>query len=45
MTLDGALSIATGGLANINRQFGVISHNVANAGTPGYARRSRRRRA
>jgi flagellar hook-associated protein 1 FlgK len=37
MTLDGALSIATGSLANINRQMAVVSQNVANANTPGYA--------
>jgi flagellar hook-associated protein 1 len=37
MTLDGALSIATGGLANINRQMAVVSQNVANASTPGYS--------
>jgi flagellar hook-associated protein 1 FlgK len=38
VSLDSALSIASGGLANINLQFGVISQNVANAATPGYAR-------
>lgn len=37
MGLDSALSIATGGLANINAQFALISQNVANAATPGYA--------
>lgn len=37
MNLDGALKIAAGGLANINRQMAVISQNVANASTPGYA--------
>jgi flagellar hook-associated protein 1 len=37
MTLDGTLSIATGGLANINRQMAVVSQNVANASTPGYS--------
>ncbi|MBV9249376.1 MAG: flagellar hook-associated protein FlgK [Acetobacteraceae bacterium] len=36
MTLDGALSIASGSLANINRQLALVSHNVANANTPGY---------
>src|SRR5215510_2132426 len=36
MTLDGALSIATGGLANVNRQMAIVSQNVANASTPGY---------
>lgn len=38
MSLDSALSIASSGLANINRHFAVISQNVANASTPGYAR-------
>jgi flagellar hook-associated protein 1 FlgK len=37
MNLDGALKIAAGGLANINRQMAVVSQNVANASTPGYA--------
>jgi flagellar hook-associated protein 1 FlgK len=37
MSLESALSIASGGLANINAQFAVISQNVANASTPGYA--------
>jgi flagellar hook-associated protein 1 len=37
MSLDSALSIASGGLRNINSQFAVISQNVANAATPGYA--------
>jgi flagellar hook-associated protein 1 FlgK len=37
MGLDSALSIASGGLANINAQFQLISQNVANAATPGYA--------
>ena len=37
MSLDSALSIASGGLANINAQFALISQNVANAATPGYA--------
>ena len=37
MSLDSALSIAAGGLANINAQFALISQNVANAATPGYA--------
>ena len=38
VNLDAALSIAVGGLANINRQFGVVSQNIANANTTGYAR-------
>jgi flagellar hook-associated protein 1 FlgK len=37
MSLSSALSIAGGGLANINAQFALISQNVANASTPGYA--------
>ena len=37
MGLDAALSIASGGLANINAHFALISQNVANAATPGYA--------
>jgi flagellar hook-associated protein 1 len=37
VNIDGALSIATGGLANINRQMALVSQNVANASTPGYA--------
>jgi flagellar hook-associated protein 1 FlgK len=37
MSLDSALSIATGGLANINQQLALISQNVANASTPSYA--------
>jgi flagellar hook-associated protein 1 len=36
MSLTGILSIATGGLANINQQLGVVAQNVTNAGTPGY---------
>jgi flagellar hook-associated protein 1 FlgK len=37
MSLNSATAIATGGLANINAQFALISQNVANAATPGYA--------
>jgi flagellar hook-associated protein 1 FlgK len=37
VSLNAALSIAAGGLANINAQFALISQNVANAATPGYA--------
>jgi flagellar hook-associated protein 1 FlgK len=37
MNLDAVLSIASGGLANINAQLALISHNVANATTPGYS--------
>src|SRR6185312_12391731 len=36
MSLEAALSIASGSLASINRQLTVVSHNVANADTPGY---------
>ena len=36
MSLSGALSIAAGGLANVNFQLGVVAQNVTNAGTPGY---------
>lgn len=37
MSLVGALSIAAGGLANINAQLALVSHNIANASTPSYA--------
>jgi flagellar hook-associated protein 1 FlgK len=37
VNLDNALVVASGGLANINRQMSLISQNVANAGTPNYA--------
>lgn len=37
MNIDAALSVATGGLANINRQMALVSQNVANASTPGYS--------
>ena len=37
MSLDSALTIATGGLSQINRALAVISQNVANASTPDYA--------
>jgi flagellar hook-associated protein 1 len=35
--LSAALSIAAGGLANVQSQLALVSHNVANASTPGYA--------
>ena len=38
MSLNSALSIASGGLANISSQMAVVSNNIANAGTPDYAR-------
>lgn len=37
MSLNSALSIATGGLANVSAQLALVSQNVANAGTPAYA--------
>lgn len=37
MSLNAALSIANSGLAAINAQLALVSHNVANASTPGYA--------
>ena len=37
MGLSAALSIASGGLANVQSQLALVSHNVANASTPGYA--------
>ena len=36
MSLNAALSIATNSLVNVNGQLALISHNVANADTPGY---------
>ncbi len=38
MSLQANLAVASSGLANINRQLGVVSQNVANVGTPGYTR-------
>jgi flagellar hook-associated protein 1 FlgK len=40
LNLGGILSIASSGLANINAELGVVSHNVANANTTGYAAES-----
>ena len=37
MELSSAFSIANSGLANINAQLAILSQNVANASTPGYA--------
>lgn len=37
MSLNAALSIAVGGMANIDRQLALVSQNIANANTPGYA--------
>ena len=36
MDLGASLSIANSGIASINAQLAVVSHNVANASTPGY---------
>ena len=38
MGMDAALSVAIGGLTNINRDLAVVSQNVSNANTPGYVR-------
>ena len=38
MSLDGALSIASSGVANIARDLAIVSSNVANANTPDYTR-------
>jgi len=38
MSLEGSLSVAASGLLNINRHLAVVSQNVANVGTTGYAR-------
>ena len=37
MSLDGALSIASMSLVDINAQLGLVSNNVANANTPDYS--------
>jgi flagellar hook-associated protein 1 len=36
MDLNASLSIANSGIASVNAQLAVVSHNVANASTPGY---------
>ncbi len=38
MNINAALTIATGGLANVTNQLALVSHNVANANTAGYTR-------
>jgi flagellar hook-associated protein 1 FlgK len=38
MSIGGAFSIAKSGLADIGANFAVMSQNIANANTPGYAR-------
>lgn len=38
MSLSGALLIASGGINTIDAQLAVVSQNIANAGSPGYAR-------
>ncbi|MEM7321301.1 MAG: hypothetical protein AAF408_20035 [Pseudomonadota bacterium] len=40
MTLSTALNVALSGLASASRASGLVSENIANAMTPGYARRS-----
>ena len=37
MSLDSVLSVASSGVANIDSLLGLVSQNVANASTPGYA--------
>jgi flagellar hook-associated protein 1 len=37
MSLDSIISIATSGITDISRRLDVVSQNVANASTPGYA--------
>jgi flagellar hook-associated protein 1 FlgK len=37
MSLDASLVIASGALSNVSNQFAVVSQNVANANTTGYA--------
>lgn len=37
MSLSAALAIASGEIGNINGQFALIGHNIANAATPDYA--------
>jgi flagellar hook-associated protein 1 FlgK len=37
MSLESALLISSGALYNVSTQLGVVSHNVANASTAGYA--------
>ncbi len=38
MSLEASLSVAASGLQGISRHLAVVSQNVANVGTPGYAR-------
>ena len=40
MSLDAALHVASSGLDSINRRLALVSHNVANADTPGYTRKA-----
>ena len=40
MSLSGILATAASGLANVNQQLAIVSQNVANASTPGYAEES-----
>ena len=45
MSLIDPFSVATSGLANVNRSIGIVSHNIANAATPGYVRETQTQRA
>jgi flagellar hook-associated protein 1 FlgK len=38
MSLESTLLSASSGLASIQQRLAVVSQNVANAGTPGYAK-------
>lgn len=38
MSLDATLHVASSGLDSVNRRLALVSHNVANAGTPGYVK-------
>ena len=40
MSLDAALHVASSGLDSINRRLALVSHNVANADTPGYVKQT-----
>ncbi len=40
MGMSTALTIASGEIGNINRQLALVSHNIANAGTPDYVAES-----
>lgn len=40
MSLDATLHVASSGLDSVNRRLALVSHNVANAGTPGYVKQA-----